>query len=464
MRGIVGPDDILPNGWLNGRLRSYLYAGGGPARWLASLGRATEPLRALMTADQPLLSLVSQSPLAETWSLPAVLGLLTATSTPTEEAGGDKRPGPRSTAAPARPVVVPQGAAGLPSRFTTALEGDGTRARRPTARPRPPKGWRRLTRPELESLAGQSRIAERLSDAGRRQAQGSELVQGGRVPRVPLAEMPPATTASATLTAVLGQRPLGRPRPDYHHGGVGVSNAGQPRAGGPKQHPSPGPSPIRGGEGVGSAILIEMLGQQPPGGQEGREARGQGERIAWSAPPPDSLSAWVRRGFAQPVSGPAAPRKLLLRLAREGTAFQVESAAWLGGSTSSVPANPPPGESPEPMGAVLGVPGGASTEGRTRAPLTLATAESRPGSSSRPVATTTVLQTLVNAWPRSCWQDSHPSAAEAPPPETVTPPAVQNTFNVTVHIAGGVEDETELADRIARILIDQARRHGIDVA
>jgi hypothetical protein len=43
-------------------------------------------------------------------------------------------------------------------------------------------------------------------------------------------------------------------------------------------------------------------------------------------------------------------------------------------------------------------------------------------------------------------------------------PAVQNTFNVTVHMEGGLAgNEEELAERLTRILVDQARRYGIDV-
>jgi hypothetical protein len=43
-------------------------------------------------------------------------------------------------------------------------------------------------------------------------------------------------------------------------------------------------------------------------------------------------------------------------------------------------------------------------------------------------------------------------------------PAVQNTFNVTVHLAGGGDgNEQELAERLTRILVEQARRYGIDV-
>jgi hypothetical protein len=69
---------------------------------------------------------------------------------------------------------------------------------------------------------------------------------------------------------------------------------------------------------------------------------------------------------------------------------------------------------------------------------------------------------------------AHPGAASsaaqadavpaAPAPGAKALPDVHNTFNVTVHLDGGLESEDDLADRLARVLADQARRHGIDVA
>jgi len=48
--------------------------------------------------------------------------------------------------------------------------------------------------------------------------------------------------------------------------------------------------------------------------------------------------------------------------------------------------------------------------------------------------------------------------------EAIGLPAVQNTFNITLHMAGGLENgEEELAERLTRILMDQARRYGIDI-
>lgn len=55
-----------------------------------------------------------------------------------------------------------------------------------------------------------------------------------------------------------------------------------------------------------------------------------------------------------------------------------------------------------------------------------------------------------------------PSPGETPSP--MPGPAVQNTFNVTVHLAAGESaDDEALMERVTRVLVDQARRHGIDV-
>lgn len=48
--------------------------------------------------------------------------------------------------------------------------------------------------------------------------------------------------------------------------------------------------------------------------------------------------------------------------------------------------------------------------------------------------------------------------------ERTAGPTVQNTFNVTVHVPGGLENgDDELAARLTRVLVEQARRNGIDV-
>jgi hypothetical protein len=66
---------------------------------------------------------------------------------------------------------------------------------------------------------------------------------------------------------------------------------------------------------------------------------------------------------------------------------------------------------------------------------------------------------------------SQPHSPTPPPPAEVTEspstghvPGVSNTFNVTVHMGSGQESsDQELAERLTRILVDQARRYGIDV-
>ena len=56
-----------------------------------------------------------------------------------------------------------------------------------------------------------------------------------------------------------------------------------------------------------------------------------------------------------------------------------------------------------------------------------------------------------------------PAAAGESPPAPAAP-AIQNTFNVTVHMAdAALANEEELAERLTRVLIEQARRNGIDI-
>jgi len=51
-------------------------------------------------------------------------------------------------------------------------------------------------------------------------------------------------------------------------------------------------------------------------------------------------------------------------------------------------------------------------------------------------------------------------AGEAP----ASGPVVQNIFNVTVHLEGGeANDEEAVVERLTRVLVEQARRQGIDV-
>jgi hypothetical protein len=47
---------------------------------------------------------------------------------------------------------------------------------------------------------------------------------------------------------------------------------------------------------------------------------------------------------------------------------------------------------------------------------------------------------------------------------TTVPKAQATTvFNVTVHMAGGTADDDEFAERLTRILVEQAQRHGLDL-
>lgn len=76
---------------------------------------------------------------------------------------------------------------------------------------------------------------------------------------------------------------------------------------------------------------------------------------------------------------------------------------------------------------------------------------------SSPKAALTLLRALVEPGTPA----PLPSPASSPGPAAAGPTA-QNTFNITVHAQSG--DDSDLADQIAEILTNQARRHGIDLS
>jgi len=71
-----------------------------------------------------------------------------------------------------------------------------------------------------------------------------------------------------------------------------------------------------------------------------------------------------------------------------------------------------------------------------------------------------VLRRQIEEWFQRRAGSLDPTAAEPP---LLGAPATHNTFNITVQMADAIPDEGELADRITRIMIDQARRYGIEV-
>jgi hypothetical protein len=59
--------------------------------------------------------------------------------------------------------------------------------------------------------------------------------------------------------------------------------------------------------------------------------------------------------------------------------------------------------------------------------------------------------------------DDLPSGGR-PVMDALADPPAANVFNVTVHMGGGTsDDDNELAERLSRILVDEAQRHGIDL-
>lgn len=474
------------------RLASYVYAGQGPIRSLATLSRTSEPLLALMTADQPLLTLVVRPPLAEALVLPTIMGRLTVTPASTEEAGDHGRPSLHLRVTPTERVGVPEGDTGLPSQLTIPAEHGSRQVPKPTAWAALPARETRLTELELQRVAGEPRIVERSGDAKQLRTQGLKVWQGPAAHQAPLAHMPPANAASATLIEVLSQRLPMQTRSDPQ--ALGSSPPAQTRSVLERSRSSPKSQHRLTPEDANRGKQLRLPSIRP------NPIRSSGA-TSFTRPIDQTLPALVRRGFAQPINGAAAPRALLLRLVTENTVFRAELAAMLGNSSWSVAASSSAGELTEPLVAVPSSPGRASQEQRVRGSVTVATSEifstymrsgvtqgesppkwtgeggvrRRVSPRSRhellslgpplgPLGAAAVLQPLVTALSRSHQSARPSSTVEVLPPETRASPAVQNTFNVTVHIAGGFEDETELADRIARILVDQARRHGIDVA
>jgi hypothetical protein len=59
-----------------------------------------------------------------------------------------------------------------------------------------------------------------------------------------------------------------------------------------------------------------------------------------------------------------------------------------------------------------------------------------------------------------------PASMARTPWEAIAPdygPRTESVFNVTVHLVGGPVDDEELAERLARILVEQAQRHGLEL-
>lgn len=132
---------------------------------------------------------------------------------------------------------------------------------------------------------------------------------------------------------------------------------------------------------------------------------------------------------------------------------------------------PPPGDElrrPQPeLAAILqGALSVVTTTAGRELPQTQAAAGTpplAPGPPGHETGLALLRQTLPGPHSRPAVPQAAPEAAALPQLPAPPLPAVQNTFNVQVHMEGSPADEEALAARLNRILVEQARRYGIDV-
>lgn len=110
------------------------------------------------------------------------------------------------------------------------------------------------------------------------------------------------------------------------------------------------------------------------------------------------------------------------------------------------------------MGRVA-VPASVSPQAAGLAEGSAGTPSRRSRRPARPDVGAVLLRRLVADWPEPVARAGTAQVAAVPD----VMPATQNIFNVNVHTTGGSMDDAELAERLTQILIDQARRHGIDI-
>lgn len=177
-----------------------------------------------------------------------------------------------------------------------------------------------------------------------------------------------------------------------------------------------------------------------------------------------AIEAELARQFGETLAEPPAEggflHRMLIEAQESGT---MESLTAESRTMESWTARPParpgpglqaarvPGRHRHDGDAVAGAP--RAVTGRAAVP---ASVSRRP---ARPDVGAVLLRRLVADWPEPVARAGTAQVAAIP---DVTP-ATQNIFNVNVHTTGGAMDDAELAERLTQILIDQARRHGIDI-
>ncbi|MFQ3662075.1 MAG: hypothetical protein SNJ69_06735 [Chloroflexaceae bacterium] len=305
-------------------------------------------------------------------------------------------------------------------------------------RPLPPAAPR-LPTARLAALAGSVETWER---AGERRVAGPAALEGQGVQRLaPGGGRPAAVRERPPVLAERQPRLAGR--------AASLAPEAQARAlatpvGGPGLTP----------ELLARALLTGSAGEQRGAAAHGPGAALQGERISAAAPGPGPARAGERGGPGGgteqlPWGGADIDqRPLPLPFAGRATAHALPSMALLqtllaryeaGGGAPAERQYPPRNGSP--VGREAGQPPEPAAGSAPLAAVGRQTDSGTHGPALAPAA-----------------------AAHALSPGVAAGPVVQNTFNVTVHTGQSADEpDDELAERITRILVEQARRYGIDV-
>lgn len=417
----------------------YLFAGLGPERWLEEFIRAAGPGMILPGEDEIALASFGETALPEMPDLNALLAPLTGGQPPQGNPSGG-RPSHRRAA---RPTITEPGS--LSPEVSEPHDTGSDHSHR-------------------ESAAGGSEI-----DSARAV---SEIPAWRSFPTNTPGHFQSSRTAGPPRQGKLTRQAQRQQDSPAHPGAAGEAVQPGPRRSAPR---------YTGGlvEGWAAAAAAELV-------RAWRQRYGDAGKLG--ALPVEEMRAALKDHFASPIQAQesATPGKEPSTAAfptsiPQGLAFQPMPE-----SRSSMPdvqagrepplARIPGADMPEgtgnPVLPRVSQDPRAATEGPTQAePGTLpgaAFAPSTPSTQSTAPAKAPfssavdgeVLRRQIEEWFQRRAGSLDPTAAE---PSLLGAPATHNTFNITVQMADAIPDEGELADRITRIMIDQARRYGIEV-
>lgn len=431
---------IFPMIRMSGPIRRFLSAGATPARFLTMLAGRSHPLLELESSGRIPGSLLFRLPRVDVW--PELLGLL----------GDGRRKRPEAIDRASSPASL----------FPLAAEGrSGKAADRSRSAEWGVGREAALGTPDLAAVAS-STVNLAGPPPTRRRLSRAELfsLSGTRGGRQPFSEGSPGRLLSTS------SKPVAR-RTSVELTAAGVASSMLVDRISWKAADQAGTAPARSGGGLSPSRPARRerasfnRGGLAPSSGVGGSGGGSGPSRSASASGPAEIGKLASRGDR--LSGVAFSR--VLRQAFRQTIPRSESPALRAGWMPSWPRSNGPERPPEKA------PGGesAKSDHAVRLPWSEIPPRYDPNTTERDLSrgagsrrtAAAALKDLAGPGPVAS-----PTAAavvvERVDP-AAAPPAVHNTFNVSVHTSAGADDGAELADRIRRILVDQARRHGVDV-